>query len=114
MCPSLGATAAAKLIIPMTMRMTGYVLPNEKLPLLIWSRRKSTPTVMMIAGPISPRIVHCRHAQRTRSLIEKSLLRTAVQPVAHHPNPRADQKERPEKLRNPVPRKPIKLTQQEE
>src|SRR5882762_9107976 len=79
----------------MTIRMTGYVLPKEKSPPRIWSRRKSTPTVVMTAGPISPRIVQRRHAQRIRSLIDKSLLRTAVEPLAHQQNSRANQKNRP-------------------
>src|ERR1700686_5903006 len=99
---------------PITMRMTGYVLPKEKSPPRIWSRRKSTPTVIMTAGPISPRIVQRRHVHRIRSLIEKNLLRTAVEPFAHHQNSRGNQNSRPEKLRNPVPGKPIKIVQQQQ
>src|SRR6202171_6295344 len=98
----------------MTMRMTGYVLPKEKSPPRIWSRRKSTPTVMMTAGPISPRIVQRRHVQRIRSLIEKSLLGTAVEPLAHHQNSCGNQNSRPEKLRNPVPRKPVKIVEKQQ
>src|SRR6266481_9793037 len=97
----------------MTIRMTGYVLPKEKSPPRIWSRRKSTPTVMMTAGPITPRIVQRRHAQRIRSLIDKSLLRT-VEPLAHHQDSRGNQNSRPEKLRNPVPRKPVKIVEKQQ
>src|SRR5713226_9725095 len=114
MWPSAGEAAAARLMAPITMRMTGYVLPNEKSPPRIWSSRKSTPTVMMAAGPISPRIVQRRHAHRIRSLIKKSLLRPAVQPIAHHQNARADQNSRPKKLGNPVPGKPIKIVEQQQ
>src|SRR5258707_12879924 len=69
---------------------------------------------MMIAGPISPRIVQDRHAQRTRSLIEKSLLRTAVEPFSHHQNARPNQKSRPKKLRKAVPGKTIKILEQQQ
>src|SRR5713101_4797217 len=68
----------------------------------------------MTAGPISPRIVQRRHAQRIRSLIEKSLLGTAVEPLAHHQNTRGNQNGRPEKLRNPVPRKPVKIVEEQQ
>jgi len=52
------------------MRMIGNVLLNDKNPPRIWSSRNSKPTVMMTAGPIKPRMVQRRHAQRIRLLIE--------------------------------------------
>src|SRR6266478_2591260 len=84
MCPSIGDNAAARLISPMTTRITGYVFVISKLPPRISCRRSSTPMVMTMAGPRNPRMVHRRHAQRKRSLIENSLLGAAVQPVPEH------------------------------
>src|SRR5580704_14515958 len=113
MCPSAGAVEEARLIAPITMRMTGNVRSNEKLPPIISLSRKSTPTVITMAGPIRLRMVQRRQAQRMRSLIEKSLLRTPVQPVAEHQHAHDDQNYRPE-LVDAIPGKPIKIVQQEE
>jgi hypothetical protein len=68
MCPSMGASADARLITPMTTRITGHFWPNLK-PLWVCSRRNSTPTVMTTAGPIKLLMVHRRQLQRIRSLI---------------------------------------------
>ena len=53
-------------------------MPNERLPPRIWSRRKSTPTVMMTAGPISPRIVQRRHAHRENVNPVKQILPKSI------------------------------------
>jgi hypothetical protein len=55
-------------MMPITTRITGQVCPNEK-PLRVCSRRNSTPTVMITAGPIKLRMVQRRQLQRMRSLI---------------------------------------------
>src|SRR5256885_13242400 len=79
MCPSVGAKLLARLIAPITIRITGNVLPKEKYPPPTWSRRNKTPTVMTTAGPMSPRIMQRRQLQRTPSLIESHPLPAAFQ-----------------------------------
>src|SRR5689334_25209794 len=98
MCPSVGASALARLIAPMTIRITGNVLPKEKYPPRTWSRRNKTPTVMMTAGPMRPRIMHRRQLQRTRSLIENHPLQRhsrAAHSVAKHQHANANQNQGP-------------------
>jgi hypothetical protein len=64
----MGAIADARLMMPITTRITGQVCPNEK-PLRVCSRRNNIPTVMITAGPIKLRMVQRRQVQRMRSLI---------------------------------------------
>src|SRR5207248_10020920 len=113
MCPSSGARLLARLMTPITIRITGKVLPKERYPPRSWSRRNKTPTVTTTAGPMRPRITQRRQLQRMRSLIEihPSPLRTPFEPIAKHQNAYADQHQRP-KTRDPPEREPVKIVQQ--
>src|SRR5215469_8741567 len=97
MCPSAGARLLARLMTPITMRITGKVLLKERYPSRSWSRRNKTPTVTTTAGPIRPRITQRWQLQRTRLLIEiyPSSLGTTLQPVAKHQNAHTNQNQRP-------------------
>jgi hypothetical protein len=60
MWPSMGESAEARLMTPITTRIIGHDWPKEN-PLRVCSRRNSTPTVMTTAGPIKLRMVQRRH-----------------------------------------------------
>src|SRR5882672_6269512 len=111
----MGGGAEARLTTPMTMRITGKVLPNDKKPPRIWARRNSKPTVMMTAGPIKLRMVQRRHAQRMRLLIEihppkNNGLGAVAETIAKQQDAHANQNQRPQAPYK-VKRKPVKIVQ---
>src|SRR6267142_3165340 len=113
--PSIGASAEARRTTPMTMRIIGKVLPNDKKPPRNWSRRNSKPTVMMTAGPIKLRMVQRRHAQRMRLLIEVhppniNALGAVAQTIAKQQDADANQYQRPQAPYK-MKRKPVKIVQ---
>jgi hypothetical protein len=127
-CPSMGAIADARLMMPITTRITGQVWPNEK-PLRVCSRRNNIPTVMITAGPIKLRMVQRRQLQRMRSLICVGLQQLfrhqfslaffcatrsrASQPVAEHQNTDTNENEGPKTLYS-VKRKPREIVQEKQ
>src|SRR5882724_5793852 len=115
MWPSIGASVEARLTTPMTMRMIGNVLLNDKKPPRNWSRRNSKPMVMMTAGPIKLRMVQRRHAQRMRLLIEVHPpkihgLGAVAETLAKQQDAHANQNQRPQAPYK-VKRKPVKIVQ---
>src|SRR6202035_4316687 len=122
----MGAIADARLMMPITTKITGQVCPNEK-PLRVCSRRNSMPTVMITAGPIKLRMVQRRQLQRMRSLIcwppttfsapipARILLRSrsASQPIAEHQDTDTNENEGPETLYS-VKREPREIVQKKQ
>src|SRR5215467_11943483 len=115
MCPSVEARLLARLIAPITIKITGQVARKSKYPPRIWSIRNKTPRVTRMAGPMRPRIVQRWQWQRTRSLIEVSFLSRlrssrAAYSVSKHKHTDTNQNQRPQPP-NPPKRKPVEIVQ---
>jgi hypothetical protein len=67
MCPSVGAIADASKIPPITINKIGNVWPIENGPCRNSLNKNSTPSVVITAGPINPRIVQLLHVHRCRT-----------------------------------------------
>src|SRR6202022_2065105 len=82
----------------MKIRKTGDDFQNPKSPPCIWSRSKSTPTVITSAGPIKFRMVQLWHEQRMRSRILVHPLKMAAHAIPEHQYPYSDQNHGPETM----------------
>jgi len=89
------------------------VCPKEKSPPRSGRRRKSTLTVVMRRGPHQRESMQRRHAQTDTGvvIIDKSILRTAVEPIAASSTTPAAIRTAGQKTAKSVPRKPVKIVE---